>query len=62
MLLVLSGEGATDLGGYGEEIGPMAKLVDRWIERRLGYSLVDCDFYCFFSKKQLGDRAKAIKP
>jgi hypothetical protein len=62
MLLVLSGEGPTDLGGYGEEIGPLAKLVDRWIAQRLGYSLVDCDFYCFFSKKQLSDRAKTIKP
>ncbi len=27
MFLVWSGEGATDLGGYGEEIGPMAKLL-----------------------------------
>jgi hypothetical protein len=62
MLLVLSGEGPTDLGGYGEEIGPLTKLVDQWIEQRLGYSLVDCGFYYFFSKKQLSDRAKAIKP
>jgi hypothetical protein len=62
MLLVLSGEGATDLGGYGEEIGPLAKLVDRWVERRLGYSLVNCDAYRVFSKRQLVDRAKAIKP
>lgn len=62
MLLVWSGEGPTDLGGYGDEIGPMAKLVDQWIERRLGYSLVGCDAYQVFSKKQLVDRAKAIKP
>jgi hypothetical protein len=62
MFLVWSGEGATDLGGYGEEIGPMAKLLDRWIERRLGYSLVDCDAYRVFSKGQLVNRAKAIKP
>lgn len=51
MRLLLSGEGPTDIGTtrpglHGHEFvpGPMAKIVDTLLERRLGYSILDsCD-------------------
>jgi hypothetical protein len=63
MHLVLSGEGASDVGSDLENIGPITKLVDREIERRLGYSLVDNDLKALtlFSKVELADRAKQMK-
>jgi hypothetical protein len=62
MHLVLSGEGASDVGSDRENIGPIAKLVDREIERRLGYSLVEYQAWTLFSKSELADRAKLMKP
>jgi hypothetical protein len=61
MHLVLSGEGASDVGSNLENIGPITKLVDREIEKRLGYSLVEYQAWTLFSKAELADRAKQMK-
>jgi hypothetical protein len=61
MHLVLSGEGASDVGSDLENIGPITKLVDRSIEKRLGYSLVEYQALTLFSKAELADRAKQMK-
>jgi hypothetical protein len=62
MHLVLSGEGASDVGSDRENIGPITKLVDRAIERRLGYSLIDKDLKALtlFSKAELVDCASRM--
>jgi hypothetical protein len=65
MHLVLSGEGASDVGSDLENIGPITKLVARLVERRLGYSLVDKDLkdlkaLTLFSKAELVDRASQM--
>jgi hypothetical protein len=62
MHLVLSGEGASDVGIDCENISPITKLVDRLIERRLGYSLIEYQAWTLFSKAELVDRAKQMKP
>jgi hypothetical protein len=62
MHLVLSGEGASDVGSDLKNIGPITKLVDRAIERRLGYSLVEYQALTLFSKAALADCAKRMKP
>jgi hypothetical protein len=62
MHLVLSGEGASDVGSDRENIGPITKLVDRAIKGRLGYSLVEYQALTLFSKAELADRAKLMKP
>jgi hypothetical protein len=61
MHLVLSGEGASDVGSDLKNIGPITKLVDRSIEKRLGYSLVEYQALTLFSKAELADRAKQMK-
>ena len=61
MHLVLSGEGASDVGSDLENIGPITKLVARAIERRLGYSLVEYQAWTLFSKAELAARAKQMK-
>jgi hypothetical protein len=62
MFLILSGEGASDIGIENDKIGPMTKLVDVWIDRRIGYSLIDTQSYTIIPKQQLTDRAKQIRP
>jgi len=62
MHLVLSGEGASDVGNDRENIGPITKLVDRAIEKRLKYSLIEYQALTLFSKAELADRAKQMKP
>ena len=62
MRLVLSGEGASDVGSDLENIGPITKLVDREIEKRLSYSLVEYQAWTLFSKAELAARAKQMKP
>jgi hypothetical protein len=61
MHLVLSGEGASDVGSDLEHIGPITKLVDRAIERQWRYSLVECQAVTLFSKAELTHRAKQMK-
>jgi hypothetical protein len=61
MHLVLSGEGASDVGSDLENIGPITKLVDRAIEKRLKYSLIEYQALTLFSKAELATRAKQMK-
>lgn len=68
MILMLSGEGKDDLGyrtpgvtGMVYEPGPMAWIVDRLTERRLGYSLLElqqsgADSVEFISESQLAEQ------
>ncbi len=61
MLLILSGEGASDFGGsgcYGDRPGPMAMLVDQIIEDRYDYSPFSCSMVQWHSRVSLSDRAK----
>ena len=62
MFLVLSGEGAADIGIDRQQIGPMTKWVDSWMARRCGYSLVEYQAYTIVPKSALADRAKQMKP
>jgi hypothetical protein len=62
MYLVLSGEGASDVGMDRENIGPIAKLVDRAIAQRLGYSLIEYSAWTLFLKAELTTCAKQMKP
>jgi hypothetical protein len=61
MFLILSGEGSADIGIEDSAIGPMTKLIDRWIARKIGYSLIDLKFYTIIPKQQLADQAKKMK-
>lgn len=70
MILMLSGEGKTDMGqmvptdrGMRFEPGPMAWLVDRLIENRLDYSPIEiyengCDEIHFIGETELNERGK----
>ena len=62
MFLLLSGEGASDIGTQDNEIGPMTKFIDNWITRRSGYSLIEVNHYTIVTKQQLCETAKTIKP
>lgn len=67
MLIVLSGEGPSDIGacvrGLGEctgnqfQPGPMTRLIDQVIEARLGYSPTDFDNYHFIGESRLSQAA-----
>jgi hypothetical protein len=70
MILMLSGEGKTDMGqmvptdrGMRFEPGPMAWIVDRLIEKRLDYSPIEVyeaggDGICFIDETELNERGK----
>jgi hypothetical protein len=62
MFLILSGEGTSDIGTKDDKIGPMTKLIDAWIYRKIGYSLIELKFYTIIPKQQLTNIAKGIKP
>ncbi len=61
MHLVLSGEGASDVGVDLEHLGPITKLVLREMDGRLTYSLIDYQALTLFSKAELVARAKQMK-
>jgi hypothetical protein len=61
MFLVVSGEGATDMGTV-DALGPLARFVDQWIERRLGYSLVDAGAVELIPETVLNVQSKQLKP
>jgi hypothetical protein len=64
MHVIFSGEGATDMGivdGEHFRIGPMAKVADLWMERKLGYSITDSNSFTLTGKKELVAKAKSIK-
>jgi hypothetical protein len=58
MFLILSGEGKTDIGENSNEIGPITKLIDNWIARRIGYSLIEGGQYAIFPEAQVVKKAK----
>lgn len=71
MVVLLSGEGPTDLGvsasgsemSTGEDLlpGPMAWMVDHLIEARLGYSVLDVRACVLIGKGMLVARATGLK-
>lgn len=64
MLLILSGEGGSDVGGssgFGDRAGPMAHVVDQLIEDRLNYSPIACGMVRWYSRKELSLEAKSNK-
>lgn len=70
MILLLSGEGATDFGGCisseflcsGEnyKYGVMTVILDKLIEAKLQYSSLSCSLVYFCSKERLGEIAKKL--
>jgi len=74
MILMLSGEGKTDMGqmtptdkGMRFEPGPMAWMVDRLVEKRLDYSPIEVyeaggDSVYFVDETELGKRGKRSNP
>lgn len=61
MLLILSGEGGSDVGGsseFGVRPGPMAHLVDQMIEDRIDYSPISCEMVRWISRSELSAEAK----
>lgn len=70
MILMLSGEGKTDMGqmvstdrGMRFQPGPMAWIVDRLIEKRLDYSPIEVclaggEGVCFIDESELNKRGK----
>lgn len=59
MYFVLSGEGPSDLGTA--KPGPIAWLINNYIEKHLGYSLLDCSGSSFFvSEGTLARIAKSL--
>lgn len=43
MYLVVSGEGETDIGKSNEAVGPLSKLIDKFIEQHSGFSLLESE-------------------
>ncbi|MDE1345586.1 hypothetical protein [Vibrio aestuarianus] len=43
MYLVVSGEGETDIGKSNDAIGPLSKLIDKFIEPYSGFSLLEAE-------------------
>jgi hypothetical protein len=62
MFLILSGEGETDIGTNDKEFGPMTKLIDNWITRKIGYSFINEETCTIISKSELTKETKSIKP
>lgn len=61
MLLIFSGEGETDFGKSEDNVGPLAKLADKWIERRAQYSFIETEMFKIIPKSDLVVRAKGMK-
>ncbi len=60
MFLILSGEGASDIGISDQEIDPMTKLVDLLITQQIGYFLVEAKLYTIISEHDLIKIAKEL--
>lgn len=64
VLLILSGEGPSDLGGtseFGDRPGPMAYIIDQMLEDALDYSPITCGMVRWFSRAELSAEAKKQK-
>lgn len=73
MLLLVSGEGATDIGklngnprqpccGEGFLPGPMAWFVDQITSGKMGYSFLESDYMYFVAETKLSHCTKDLKP
>jgi hypothetical protein len=71
MLIVVSGEGVTDMGrcivaddccGNEFEPGPMACLVDQMLESLLGYAFLPLGLMHFVSKSRVSSVSKGLRP
>jgi hypothetical protein len=70
MMLLLSGEGPTDIGaslGGGPiceaaqfKPGPMAIIVDRLTEQKIGYSPLDVGAVCFVDEREVSGRSRGL--
>jgi hypothetical protein len=60
MFLILSGEGASDIGVSDQKIGPMTNLVDLWITKQIGYSLIEKKRYIIVSENDLIKKSKEL--
>jgi len=61
MFLVLSGEGPSDIGNKADKCGPLTLLIDKWIEPRIDYSLIQYGQFHIFPETEITTRSKAIK-
>jgi len=71
MYFLFSGEGSTDLGQCSNgasacesdqyQYGPMAVIVDHFVNARLGFSLLETGHYGFLSEGSLADRKSELK-
>jgi hypothetical protein len=64
MILLVSGEGKSDIGtmDFSQFIpGPMTYMADQWIERKFGYSLIESKAVRFIAKPELSEIAKSFK-
>lgn len=68
MILLLSGEGPTDLGhtvpgssGPEDRFGPLVHLIDGLVEEKYGYRPSENHCCRIFSKHDLGEYAKQLK-
>jgi len=62
MFVIFSGEGPTDMGtfdGISSQVGPMAKMAAQWIERKLGYSVIDSASFTLKEERDLTRKAKS---
>lgn len=73
MLILVSGEGSTDMGVCATPVqqpcarpdflpGPMAWIVDRLAERIMGYSFFDYESIRFISETNVARTAKKLRP
>jgi hypothetical protein len=64
MIVIVSGEGSTDIGGTDAEggftAGPMAALIDRLIEPIWRFSPLESKCFEFLSEQALNQKSKAI--
>ena len=70
MIMLLSGEGPSDIGycraavspccGEQFQSGPMAVIVDQFVEQKCGYSLLETGAVCFVSEHCLIEYGKSI--
>jgi hypothetical protein len=65
MLVVVSGEGPSDLGRCdGEDFrpGPMAWVIDKLTQARLDFSLVDCQCIRLIPEQELAHASRQLQP
>lgn len=71
MYFLLSGEGPTDIGRCSDNInecdgsrhneGPMTIIISQIVERQLGFSFMETQYYGYVSKRELVNKASCFK-